>query len=220
MGEKKDLKNQKANNIGEKESKNSTEVKNKNNYQEKDINIKDYNEYEEEQYDNEDARKRKVIIVSIVIVLLFGLTATLWFKGYDIVNYVFTVATERDEEKDKDEKEKIKEVVEEEVIVLSEEELFNIYDRVHRMANTIIIAEDGLIWGTENITKEGIEEVLTKLKGNDDNLYNDISKWLELDFGNAVDVHNYVWSKFDGAEGRAIEVNEEAIEEIKNVLSN
>lgn len=205
MGEKKDLESKKTDNIRE----NGDQSK---------VNTVDYNEYEGGQGYNREERKKKVMVISVIVVLLVGLTTTLWFKGYDIVNYVFTIATEK--AKEKDEQEKVEEVLEEVVTPLTQEELLDVYDRVHRMVNTIIIAEDGLIWGTESITKEGIEDVLEKLNGNDDNLYNDISKWLELDFSNAVDVHNYVWGKFDGSEGRAIGINEEVVEEVKKVLSN
>ena len=127
---------------------------------------------------------------------------------------------EEDNNEKKDTNIDTNEDIKESNIVLSEEELLNIYERVHQLANTIIIPEDGLIWGEEEITKKAIEEVLVKLKGNDDELYSELSKWLELDLDNAVDVHNYVWSKLGGSEGRASAINEEAITKVIKVLSD
>ena len=44
-------------------------------------------------------------------------------------------------------------------------------------------------------------------------------KWDDLDFSNAVEVHNYVWEKLGGTVGKAIAINEDAVQALKERLS-
>lgn len=223
MGEKKEKIHQKTDSTTKKDNKNVDGLRCNESYKKEEMNLYESDDYEENLEGTERNVKKKRIVVSIIVTLLIGLATVLWFKGYDIVNYAFTVAAEIAEEDNNEKKDTnidTNEDIKESNIVLSEEELLNIYDRVHQLANTIIIPEDGLIWGEEEITKKAIEEVLVKLKGNDDELYSELSKWLELDLDNAVDVHNYVWSKLGGSEGRASAINEEAITKVIKVLSD
>ena len=87
------------------------------------------------------------------------------------------------------------------------------------MANTIIIPGDGKIRGTKDITNETIAEALSLVENVDEYLYTEINKWKDGDFDNAVDVHNYVWEKLDGEEGRARSLNKNSIEETKARLA-
>ena len=57
------------------------------------------------------------------------------------------------------------------------------------------------------------------LKGKDDYLYKELLKWDDLDFSNAVEVHNYVWEKLGGTVGKAIAINEDAVQALKERLS-
>ena len=82
------------------------------------------------------------------------------------------------------------------------------------MANTIIIADDGQIWGQNEITREAVTQMVNELKGRDDYLSDELKKWLELDFSNGVEVHNYVWDKLDGNIGKAKGLNQEKIQQV------
>lgn len=103
--------------------------------------------------------------------------------------------------------------VEEEKVEVSAADLEKMYDYVHFMANTIIIPEDGKIRGVKDITNDTIAEALSLVKGVDEYLYTEISKWKDCKFDNAVEVHNYVWKKLGGNEGKAGSLNKTAIEE-------
>ena len=89
-----------------------------------------------------------------------------------------------------------------------------IYDEIHKMANSLIIAEDNQIWGEEKITLKRLEKVLLKVKDVDDYLYGELSKWKDLNFDNGVEVHNYVWKKLGGNVGKAIDLNKEGINKV------
>lgn len=100
-------------------------------------------------------------------------------------------------------------------VVTDEESLEETNNYIHHMANTIIIAVDGKINGTEQITMESIDKALGLVQDVDEYLYNEINKWKEGDFSNGVDVHNYVWKKLDGEIGKADSLDEAAIEVVK-----
>ena len=95
-----------------------------------------------------------------------------------------------------------------------------VYEEVHRMANTIIIPEDGNKWGEDEITKERIEKVLYELNGRDDYLNKELNKWNNSDFSNGVKVHNYVWSKLGGTIGKAKSLNDVNVQKAINLLNN
>ena len=87
------------------------------------------------------------------------------------------------------------------------------------MANTIIIADDGQIWGQNEITREAVTQIVNEVKGQDDYLSDQLKKWLELDFSNGVEIHNYVWNKLDGNIGKARELNEEKVEQVIKAMT-
>lgn len=89
-----------------------------------------------------------------------------------------------------------------------------IYDEIHKMSNSLIIAEDNQIWGEEKITRKRINEILEFVEGTDDFLTTEIKKWDKLDFNNAVKVHNYVWKKLGGNVGKAVDLNNEGINKV------
>lgn len=109
---------------------------------------------------------------------------------------------------------------EEKVEVKKIDNLDKIYDEVHRMSNSLIIAEDNQIWGEDKITRKRIDEVLKFVEGIDDFLAVEIKKWDKLDFNNAVEVHNYVWKKLGGNVGKAIDLNNEGINKAISNIDN
>lgn len=101
---------------------------------------------------------------------------------------------------------------------VDEQKIIDINEDIHHMANTIILAVDGKINGTKQITMESIDEALNMVQGVDEYLYTEIGKWKKGDFSNAVEVHNYVWKKLDGEIGKADGLDEAAIESVRTNL--
>ena len=166
----------------------------------KTVDAKEYeNDYEkdEDDYEEGSSKAKKAIIIIIVLILSLSTVAVLWANGYEIVNVDNT----------------------EENITAEAVDINTIYDMIHRMANTIIIAEDGNIWGKDEITEDNIDKVLYQLNGRDEYLDTELKKWKGLDFSNGVEVHNYVWTKLGGTIGKAKSLDEQSIETIVNSLS-
>ena len=169
---------------------------------------------EDEDFERTNFNLKKLIIILLILIISLSSILLLWSNGYDIVNFTFNKVSKITEEKEGKDKERV-----DENIVVTPVDLNQIYDKVHLMANTIIVAEDGQIWGKYEITKDDLIDVKNKLLNNDDYLYNELSKWLELDFSNSVEVHNYVWQKLGGTVGKAEKLNEEKIQEVIKLLS-
>jgi len=82
-----------------------------------------------------------------------------------------------------------------------------IIDRMHRMANSKIVAEDGEVWGILepewkriNALKIYIESENYKDKKK---LQDILERWSKNDFSNAVEEHNYLWKQLGGTVGKA-----------------
>ncbi|CUN85772.1 MULTISPECIES: DUF6241 domain-containing protein [Clostridium] len=189
----------------------------------KTVDAKEYeNDYEEDEDEDEDdyeegsSKAKKAIIIIIVLILSLSTVAVLWANGYEIVNFALNKVSES-----KNEVEIQEENVDntEENITAEAVDINTIYDMIHRMANTIIIAEDGNIWGKDEITEDNIDKVLYQLNGRDEYLDTELKKWKGLDFSNGVEVHNYVWTKLGGTIGKAKSLDEQSIETIVNSLS-
>lgn len=168
---------------------------------------------EDDDFEESNFNLKKFIVILLVLIISLSTILVLWSNGYEIVNFAFNKVNEITEEKDAEEKPQVGEE-----IVSTPVDLNEIYDKVHLMANTIIVAEDGEIWGTYQITKDDLINVKNQVLGNDDYLYNELSKWLELDFSNAVEVHNYVWEKLGGTVGKAEKLNDEKVQEVIQLL--
>ncbi|MDW8802528.1 DUF6241 domain-containing protein [Clostridium sp. A1-XYC3] len=86
------------------------------------------------------------------------------------------------------------------------------YQKVHEMANTKIIAEDGLIWGEIEPTTEKIDllikEVCSSNYEDKDKLLQILNRWKSGDFSNCVEEHNFVWKKLGGEVGKASKLRE------------
>jgi hypothetical protein len=82
-----------------------------------------------------------------------------------------------------------------------------IYVMMHEMANTKIIAVDGMIWGLQPMTKNRIvalQKAAKDLGIEDERIYEILDRWKNQDFSQCVDDHNYVWKKYlNGEVGKA-----------------
>ena len=92
---------------------------------------------------------------------------------------------------------------------------------IHQMSNSIIRAVDNRKYGEIPITPFNINQGIEGLKYIQDEgavsyLNNALLKWKEGDFNNAVLVHNFVWEMLDGEVGKAISINSEKVDTIKN----
>ena len=164
----------------------------------------------------------KAVGVVAAIVIILGGMAWSGLKLYDLTqapsynkpegeaNQVIGNNEENSEEESSEEKGN--------TITVDEQRMIEINEYVHHMANTIILAVDGKINGTKQITMETIDEALSMVKDVDWYLYEEISKWKDGDFSNGVEVHNYVWKNLDGEIGKANKLDEEAIEAVKTNL--
>lgn len=88
----------------------------------------------------------------------------------------------------------------------------NIYDIIHRMSNTKIIAEDNQIWGRISMDPEYIASLKSLIEKvdyeNKDYMLEVLSRWENNDFSQAVEEHNYFWKKLGGTIGKAISLKE------------
>ena len=165
----------------------------------------------EEDIEEKSSNGRKIIVILLVLIISLSTILVLWSNGYEIVNFTFNKANEINEEKNSEKKN--------ENISVVPMDLTQCYQAVHHMANTIIIADDGQIWGKSEITREAVTQMVNELTGRDDYLSEELKKWLELDFSNGVEVHNYVWKKLDGDVGKAKDLNEEKIQQVIQYMS-
>ena len=108
-----------------------------------------------------------------------------------------------------------KELTSEESTEIKESEYYpieNIYDIIHRMSNTKIIAEDNQIWGKLEITPENIASLKSLIEkvNYDDKEYmlEVLTRWENNDFSQAVEEHNYFWKKLGGTVGKATSLKE------------
>jgi Family of unknown function (DUF6241) len=89
----------------------------------------------------------------------------------------------------------------------------NLYDLMHKMANTKIEAEDGQIWGKVEITDGAvnalIEAVSTASYEDKEEILQILNRWKAKDFSNCVDEHNYFWKKLGGSIGKATGLKDE-----------
>ena len=88
-----------------------------------------------------------------------------------------------------------------------EDKKTSVYSEIHRMINTKIIAEDGQVWGKEEITPERCDELIAVVtKGNlkdKETLLGFLARWKLGDFSEAASEHNYIWNVLGGTSGKA-----------------
>lgn len=80
-----------------------------------------------------------------------------------------------------------------------------VYNSMHYMINTKI--ESNAIWGTLEITKNRVGILIKAVNASNwsdkEKLLEILNRWENDDFSQAVEDHNYVWSKLDGNIGKA-----------------
>ena len=177
-------------------------------------------------YDNEDKSYKRLKATAIVLAILavvlgvsFAIELTL---GGSSSSKNVAVSKENEssiESSPKETSSQLQQVSSSEVEVDNGYNIEDLYYEVHLRANTIIIAENDEIWEEIEIDKGFLNETVPLLKGKDDYLYKELLKWDDLDFSNAVEVHNYVWEKLGGTIGKAIAINEDAVQALKERLS-
>lgn len=89
---------------------------------------------------------------------------------------------------------------------ITDEELV-VYNTMHKMINTKIVAEDGKIWGEVDITTDKCNKLINEVSksGYPDKttLLQFLSRWKEKNFKSGVEEHNYLWDGLNGTIGKA-----------------
>ena len=82
-----------------------------------------------------------------------------------------------------------------------------VYNTMHKMINTKIVAEDGKIWGEVEITPDKCDQLITEItkSGYYDKatLLEFLTRWKNNNFISGVDEHNYLWDGLNGTIGKA-----------------
>ncbi|MBU3159426.1 hypothetical protein KPL37_06615 [Clostridium frigoris] len=93
----------------------------------------------------------------------------------------------------------------------SDEELV-VYNTMHKMINTKIVAEDGKIWGEIEITDGKCNQLISDISksGYPDKveLLQFLNRWKNKDFKSGVGEHNYLWDGLKGTLGKAKSLRE------------
>lgn len=148
--------------------------------------------------------KKKILGIGIISLLVIGtlsftISSILIKKDIptnnDIVNVEVTTI-----------KEEVSEEVKEETTYTMAQMQF-----VHKMTNNLIISND--IWGYEEVNGLNIETAL-KIFKDDEKIVNYLNQWLEKDFSNSVEFHNYIWEMLGGTIGKATELDYDKINEV------
>jgi hypothetical protein len=94
--------------------------------------------------------------------------------------------------------------------IILDKELKNpeqVYNMIHEMANIKIIAEGNIIGAVKPMTKQRVERIrkaVSDLKIEDKKIIEILDRWSKQDFSQAVEDHNYIWSKYlNGTIGKA-----------------
>lgn len=141
-------------------------------------NNDDWKVVEKAEHKGSNVLKAVGMVVAIIVILggmtwsgmkLYDLTqAPSYNKPEGEANQVVGSNEEKPEEESSE--------VEDTTINVDEQRMIEINEYVHHMANTIILAVDGKINGTKQITMETIDEALGMVKDVDSYLYKEISK--------------------------------------------
>ena len=89
---------------------------------------------------------------------------------------------------------------------ISDEEIV-VYNTMHKMINTKIVAGDGKIWGEVEITPDKCNQLITEVteSGYPDKttLIQFLNRWKDKNFNSGVGEHNYLWDGLNGTIGKA-----------------
>lgn len=116
--------------------------------------------------------------------------------------------------KDVDSKGTVSKVVDNKAVVIKQNDNtkvsgseLKVYNTMHKMINTKIVAEDGKIWGEVEITPENCQTLITEVTKSNysdkDTLLEFLTRWKASNFNSGVDEHNYLWDGLDGTIGKA-----------------
>lgn len=97
------------------------------------------------------------------------------------------------------------------------EDMLNTYIcmvNIHHMANTKIIAQDGLIWGRQTMSNKEIDMCINYISANPNisrrinvnELIQYLNEWKVNNYSHAVELHNMVWEYLGGTVGKAIKL--------------
>ena len=154
--------------------------------------------------------KSKVFITILVIIFIITIGTISFFIYMQIDSGNLNAKSNISEIKKID-----KDLTSEESTEIKDSEYYpieNIYDIIHRMSNTKIIAEDNQIWGKLEITPENIaslKSLIEKINYDDkEYMLEVLTRWENNDFSQAVEEHNYFWKKLGGTVGKATSLKE------------
>lgn len=89
---------------------------------------------------------------------------------------------------------------------ISDEE-WVVYNKMHKMINSKIVAQDGKIWGEVVITPNNCKQLISEItkSGYPDKtvLLQFLTHWENKNFINGVNEHNYLWDGLGGTIGKA-----------------
>lgn len=151
-------------------------------------------------YGGNRMKKKFIKILSAIIVILCSIVIaiTVLWKPKNISDDVFKETikvTDKGFEYNTSEKDNP-------VAVRAEKE---VYDDMHRMANTKIIADE--VWGEDEINEERLNKVIMEVMkssfSDKEKLLTMLHNWKTGNFNNAVEEHNYLWEKLGGTVGKA-----------------
>jgi len=87
-----------------------------------------------------------------------------------------------------------------------------IFNTMHKIANSKIVAKDGLIWGEIQPTQAVVDGLIKDVNntGYEDKNYllEILNRWKNDDFSKCVEEHNYLWNKLGGEVGKAKSLRE------------
>ena len=153
--------------------------------------------------------KAFITILIIILIPVIGIFSFLFYKQIESGNLSAKSNLSEIKKIDKD-------LSKEDSTELKDSEYYpveKVYDIIHRMSNTKIIAEDNQIWGKIEINPENIESIKSLIEKIDyedkDYMLEVLSRWENNDFSQAVEEHNYFWKKLGGTVGKATALQEE-----------
>lgn len=149
-----------------------------------------------------------ITILIIIFIIAIGVFSFIIYRQFDSGNF--------DAKSNISEIKKIdKELSNEESTEVKDSDYYpieKIYDIIHRMSNTKIIAEDNQIWGKIEMDHEYITSLKNLIEKVDyadkDYMLEVLTRWENNDFSNAVEEHNYFWKKLGGTVGKATGLKE------------
>lgn len=86
------------------------------------------------------------------------------------------------------------------------------YTFVHEMTNNVILPRDTEEWESIDINNKNIYKAMEYFSVKDSQVVKELKKWIDGDFDNSVDFHNYVWGKLYGDVGEAIAIDQVGVD--------